>query len=108
MRAKEAKKAKGRKSRAASSRSRGQSSPAPTVSATALSDAFEKFILSDSESSQSDAECPICGLTFYEDSSQSTWVCCDGCMQWYDFKCTGLKNPNKLPKKYFCNHNDCV
>ena len=60
----------------------------------------EKCVLSDSES---DAECPLCGLTFLEDDSGSPWVCCDGCQSWYDFKCTSLSNPKRLPRKFFCN-----
>ena len=57
----------------------------------------------DGSISESDAECPICGLTFLEDDSDSPWVCCDGCQSWLDFKCTRLKTPKRLPKEYFCN-----
>ena len=57
----------------------------------------EKCVLSDSES---DVECPLCGLTFLEDDSGSP---CDGCQSWYDFKCMSLSNPKRLPRKFFCN-----
>ena len=57
----------------------------------------------DSESSaESDAQCPVCGLTYLGDDSHAVWVSCDVCSSWLDFKCTGLKNPNRLPKKYLC------
>ena len=56
----------------------------------------------DSESSaESDAQCPVCG-TYLGDDSHAVWVSCDVCSSWLDFKCTGLKNPNRLPKKYLC------
>ena len=70
--------------------------------ASDLSSALAKCLLSDSDS-ESDAECPVCGLTFLEDDSGSPWVCCDGCQSWLDFKCTKLKNPKHLPKRYFCS-----
>ena len=58
---------------------------------------------SSSESSaESDAECPGCGLTYLDDDTHSVWVSCDVCGVWRDFKCTGLKNPNRVPKKYVC------
>ena len=49
---------------------------------------------------ESDAECPGCGLTYFDDDTHSVWVACDICEKWRDFKCTGLKNPNRVPKKY--------
>ena len=68
-----------------------------------LSSALGKCFLSDSDGSisESDAECPICGLTFLEDDSDSPWVCCDGCQSWLDFKCTRLKTPNDYQKSTF-------
>ena len=47
-----------------------------------------------------DAICPICGASFAE--TGGLWICCETCLQWYDFKCTKLKNPRRLPKSYFC------
>ena len=49
----------------------------------------------------SDAECPVCGLTFLEDDSGKPWVCCDGCQSWFDFKCTAIANPEPVPRKFF-------
>ena len=51
----------------------------------------------------SDAECPECGLTFLEDESGKPWVCCDRCESWLDFKCTGLTNSKRVPKKFYCH-----
>lgn len=56
---------------------------------------------SDSESG-SDAQCPICGLTYLGDKTHSIWVCCDNCEAWIDFKCSGIKCTSKIPKKYIC------
>ena len=52
---------------------------------------------------ESDAQCPKCGLTFQEDDNNSLWICCDGCDSWFDFRCSGLKSPRKMPLKYFCS-----
>lgn len=56
----------------------------------------------DSESTESDAQCPVCGITYLGDDSHSVWVLCDACLSWLDFKCTGLTNPSRLPQKYLC------
>ena len=37
--------------------------------------AIEKLTLSEQSDSESDAQCPKCGLTFQEDGSNSVWVC---------------------------------
>ena len=70
-----------------------------------LSSALNQCFLSDSDESdsESDAECPICLLTFLGDDSGSAWVCCDSRQTWMDFKCTGLKNPKRIPKQYLCS-----
>ena len=60
----------------------------------------DKCVLCDSDS---DAECPVCGLTFLEDDSGKPWVCCDGCQSWFDFKYTALANPEPVPRKFFCH-----
>ena len=64
--------------------------------------AIEKLTLSEQSDSESDAQCPKCGLTFQEDGSNSVWVCCDGCQAWLDFNCTGLPDPDDLPEVYYC------
>ena len=51
---------------------------------------------------ESDGKCPGCGLAHLDDDTHSVWVACDICEIWHDFKCTGLKNPNRVPKKYIC------
>lgn len=58
--------------------------------------------LGDSSSSEaeSDAVCPKCGQVYSE--SGGVWVNCDKCNQWFDLKCTNLKNP----EFFYCE--DCV
>ena len=69
-----------------------------------LENKFEQLRITSDESSSeaSDAQCPVCGITYQEDDSESVWICCDNCELWLDFKCTGLKNPKQLPKFYYC------
>ena len=45
----------------------------------------------------------VCGLTFLEDDFGKPWACCDGCQSWFDFKCTALANPERVPRKFFCH-----
>ena len=63
--------------------------------------AIEKLTPSEQSDSESDAQCPKCGLIFQEDGSNSVWVCCDGCQAWLDFNCTGLPD-HDLPEVYYC------
>ena len=53
-----------------------------------------------SSDNESDAQCPVCGIFF--DISGTRWVCCDQCGSWLDFKCSGLKNPRRVPNTYYC------
>ena len=69
---------------------------------TNIEKAIEKLTLSEQSDSESDAQCPKCGLTFQEDGSNSVWVCCDGCLAWLDFNCTGLPDPDDLLEVYYC------
>ena len=67
-----------------------------------LEDKFEHLYIAinssdESDSEVSDAQCPVCGISYQGDDSESVWVCCDNCELWLDFKCTGLK---KKPKGY--------
>ena len=55
------------------------------------------------DDSGSDAECPICCKTYKSDDENSLWVSCDGCDRWFDFKCTGLVDGNKMPKEFLCS-----
>ena len=55
-----------------------------------------------SSDNESDAQCPVCGIFFRSDISGTLWVCCDQCESWLDFKCSGLKNPRRVPNTYYC------
>ncbi len=57
----------------------------------------------DSSSESQDTICPKCGLVYAD--SGGLWVCCDGCNQWFDVKCTNIKRRN-VPEFYYCE--DCV
>jgi len=71
-----------------------------TTRATARSGDFDKLvILSDTES---EAECPKCGLVYGND--EATWICCDRCNTWYDVECAGVSE-NEIPDDYICE--DC-
>lgn len=52
---------------------------------------FSEIELSDRSflSEAEDTICPKCGLV-YSDSTD-LWVCCDGCNQWFEFKCSSLR-----------------
>ena len=39
-----------------------------------------------SDSEVSDAQCPICGMSYQSDDSKSVWVCCDKCESWLNSK----------------------
>lgn len=53
-----------------------------------------------SELESDDATCPNCGDTY--SAKGGLWVCCDGCDQWYDLKCTSIKNKEDIPDTYLC------
>ena len=60
---------------------------------------------SDNENSHSDEEeeraiCPLCGLVYPDDGG--FWICCDGCDDWFDLKCTDIKSKRHIPDVYFC------
>ena len=45
---------------------------------TGIEDDFEKLCVEESSDfKQSDAQCPVCGLTYFGDDTKSIWVCCD-------------------------------
>lgn len=63
---------------------------------------------SEASEAESDAICPKCGLV-YSEGDGGTWVCCDSCSNWFDFKCTGLKNKRNIPDLYYCDDcDDCA
>ena len=53
-----------------------------------------------SSEDEDDAICPACGASYA--NAGGLWISCDNCLQWYDFKCTKLRNPQRLPKSYIC------
>ena len=60
----------------------------------------------DSETSQSEsgteseAECPKCGLVYGEDNS--VWIQCDSCGLWWDLKCSGVDDADDIPDMFNC------
>jgi len=53
------------------------------------------------ESTETDeAVCPKCGAVYGEDDT--LWICCDGCEQWFDQKCTSVESKALVPELYFC------
>lgn len=48
----------------------------------------------------SEAECPNCGLVYGDD--ESTWIQCDGCGFWWDLKCSGICDSESVPDVYLC------
>lgn len=52
-----------------------------------------------SETDESDAVCPKCGV-LYSTDRKNKWVGCDGCGAWYHVKCTHLKGKRKLPEDF--------
>ena len=56
-----------------------------------------------SDTEESEAECPKCGLLYGETSEQ--WICCDGCDTWLDLQCANISN-NNIPDEYYCS--DCL
>lgn len=46
----------------------------------------------DERETESEAECPKCGLIYGEDDS--LWIQCDSCELWWDFECIGPDSKN--------------
>lgn len=61
---------------------------------------FDKLVIS--SDTESEAECPKCGLVYGDD--EATWICCDRCNTWYDVECAGVSE-NEIPDDYICE--DC-
>ena len=56
-----------------------------------------------SDTEESEAECPKCGLIYGQ--TQDKWICCDLCDTWVDLKCAGISKYN-IPEEYYCS--DCL
>ena len=54
--------------------------------------------------SDEEAICPSCGISSME--VDDLWVLCDGCQEWYDFKCTKIKTKKQIPNTFYCK--DCI
>ena len=55
-----------------------------------------------SDTEESEAECPKCGLIYGE--TQDKWICCE-CDTWMDLKCANVSKTN-IPEEYYCS--DCL
>lgn len=53
-------------------------------------------------SDEDNAVCPKCGLVYQDDGG--FWICCDGCNDWYDIKCTKIKSKKRVPEVFFCDN----
>ena len=60
-----------------------------------LKDDYSKLTIN----SDDEAECPICGLQFYD--SDEVWICCDTCETWLDAQCAKVDVEN-IPEKFYC------
>ena len=56
-----------------------------------------------SESSESEAECPKCGLIY--GATQDIWICCNQCVTWFDLRCAKVSK-NDIPEEFYCS--DCL
>ena len=54
--------------------------------------------------SESEAECPKCGLVYGEDDS--LWIRCDECSAWFDLKCSGI-SAHSIPEHFVCDDCGC-
>ena len=48
-----------------------------------------------SSGTESEAECPKCGI-IYGDDDDATWIKCDKCGLWWDLKCSGVTNSDDV------------
>ena len=56
-----------------------------------------------SDTEESKADCPKCGLIYSE--TEDEWTYCDLCHTWLDSKCANVSKTN-IPKEYYCS--DCL
>ena len=71
-----------------------------------LEDALQDLTIhSDSLEDEDRAICPTCSLVYPDDGG--FWIGCDGCNNWFDLKCTDVKDEEHVPDTYYCL-NCCV
>ena len=61
---------------------------------------LKEMVTTQSSPEESIVVCPICGLTYGEDSS--LWICCDECNLWYDLHCSTVPDAKSIPETYLC------
>ena len=61
---------------------------------------FELLTVSDTES-EDEAICPKCGAKYGAEPA-AIWICCDGCENWFDLKCTSVRSKRSIPDFYYC------
>ena len=66
---------------------------------TDLSEELLAVQIASDSSEDSDATCPKCGLQFSEDSD-STWIACDDCQQWFNLSCTKIKKSKETTQLF--------
>ena len=66
-----------------------------------VEDALQDLTIhSDSLEDEDRAMCPICSPVYLDDGR--FWIACDGCNDWFDLKCTDVKDEEHVPDTYYC------
>jgi hypothetical protein len=65
-------------------------------------DIVEDFSNMSLDDDDDDAVCPKCGLVYADDEEDNLWICCETCNQWFDLKCTNIRNKHRVPSIYIC------
>ena len=60
------------------------------------------FVESDCDDQDTGCWCPACGTNYDDDASNSEWVGCDGCYQWWHILCLGLTKKDLPSGDFFC------
>ena len=60
------------------------------------------FVESDCDDQDTGCWCPACGTNYDDDASNSEWVGCDGCYQWWHISCLGLTKKDLPSGDFFC------
>ena len=68
-----------------------------------LNEQLQSLTTADSGSeSESEAECPKCGLVYGCPDDDEMWVQCDNCGLWWDLTCTELSDEENIPDTFIC------